>query len=129
MVTKPTGRPRARPRISLRADPDRYAVALALSFEIDLGLSARKSALLAAAAICGQEETVSPELDARHPPTGELVPVSFTKVARPGAPATIEGKAATIRQKMRGVRLKAGEFGPYDLEVGRWLHCMATAFL
>jgi hypothetical protein len=129
MVTKPTGRPRARPRVPLRSDPDRYAVAMALSFEIDLGLSARKAALLVAAVVAGREGDVEPEFAARHPSTEAMAPATFYKVARPGAPATIEGKAATIRQKMRGVRIKAGDFGPFDIEDGRWLHYMATAFL
>jgi hypothetical protein len=58
MVSKPTGRQRGRPageRRDLRDDPDCFAVALGLAFQIVFRVSQRRSFLLALALLKAQE--------------------------------------------------------------------------
>lgn len=115
MVTKPTGRPRGRPRkpkppphprggqpLAFLEDPDRYWVALMdafLALANDPEFSERNAAIAAASWEVGQEGD-APRPSADHP--GLVVTNWLRNVTRRRARAgTLDGRAATLRKKYR----------------------------
>lgn len=111
MVGKPTGRPRGRPRkppkprknvgrpkLLLRNDPDRYALAIIdTMLALKMGNSERDCAIAIAAVLVGVEGPPKPSPDRYHEVTNwELFKTKIGSTA-----ATLEGMAATLRAKRK----------------------------
>jgi hypothetical protein len=130
MASKPTGRPRGRPRkptseerssrgrgrppIPISRDRDRYAVALIDAFTaMELGSSGRQRALAVASLQIGKERKQGP------PDSHPGLWTYWEKIASPGMPATWDGYASTLREKRRKFT---------DLSSYVWRRHMARAF-
>jgi hypothetical protein len=114
MVTKRTGRPRGRPRkpvkprarvgrpsLTLRKDPDRYAIGC-LDAMLALGLASERACGIALAAILiGVESTgARPSADSRH----VLTRWELFRTQTGSTAGTLEGLAVTLRMKRRRYR-------------------------
>jgi hypothetical protein len=128
-------KPRGRPRKPLAEDPDRRILALALVFR-EWGVTRKGAVQIAVALIEGRPVALNPKAHNRrrqlikalvsgNPATRggrglDLLDWKFELRARPGAAATIEGRARTLSQKMR----KAIE----DQDAGRLLAALSLAW-
>ena len=146
MVTKPTGRPRGRPKkqtapevkgergrppIPFLRDIDRYLVAMVEAHAIVNNTSERKAAEAIAAFQVGHEVDIPPEIAANCPPGmvavgwGPATPIRKDGSiinTKPGGnnAATIKGRAATLREKLRNSRQSD--------DSNHWRTNMAAAF-
>jgi hypothetical protein len=108
------------PKLPLPEDPDRYAVALALAFET-LGLTRLRASRIAVALSYCKE--IVPRAESKRRALEmqpALVAVGYKLLALPGLPATVDGKASTIRRKL--------EKG-YSRDEAFWLKLMTWALL
>lgn len=115
MMSKSRGRP---PKAYL-IDPDRHVMALAVMFQTQ-GCSRRGAVEIA---VCSMEGL--PTRPSQKPGWGRginLLDVEFELKRRPGAAATVAGRARTIRQKMKKW-VRADREG-----ATRWLTTMAQAW-
>lgn len=145
MVTKRTGRPmgrpkkprenapkkdRGRPSVPFRQDPDRYLIAMVEAHAIVNRTSERQAAEAIAALQIGNEVQIPSEIMNGCPPGYIAVgwgPAHAPKAddsfinTKPGSSAaTITGRAATLRQKLRESRK--------DIDNNHWRTNMAVAF-
>ena len=123
MVTKPTGRPRGRPKkekpekqrrevgrpaVPIWFDEDRYRIALHLVLTtLQKADNAPAARLVVALTECLEIE-----------PNNDCGFVRFEQVRRPGAAATVAGRSSTIRGKARRNRTELEAY---------WLHHMTSA--
>lgn len=118
MSTKPTGRPRGRPTKSFLLDPDRVVIAFAEGLIMGRGDSERAAYDLATAIFFGDE--VSPEKKPRSRRPDSWVHTAFRLAVERGAPASIAGRAASLRQKWKRVRGQP--------ELALWMNLIATSY-
>jgi hypothetical protein len=111
MVSKRTGRPCGRPPWDWRTWTHRYAVAIADAFQA-IGVNERQAIDLAVVFLYARE--IPPPINSRFTASYELQ-------RRPGAPATIKGRASTIR-------LKANR-KPVPVDFAEWRVVFGLAFL
>jgi hypothetical protein len=110
---------RRRPRLEFARDRDRHLLALALAFQA-LGMSRRGGC--EAAVACTEGLPVADNLDRRYGGHGlRMLDWVFKMKSRPGAAATIEGRARGLRQKLK-TYLK-------DAATARWLYQMSNVWL
>jgi hypothetical protein len=102
--------------MKLREDPDRLALSLIDAMHALEMASERQCSLAVAALQIGKEW--KPERQSRRHP--QLVRTFWKKVIRPGAPRSLEGKAATLRSKRRSYIDPASKF---------WRRKMGAAFM
>jgi hypothetical protein len=108
-----------RPKLEFRHDRDRHLLALALAYRT-LGMSRRGGCEAAVATVEGLP--VGPNLNRRRGGHGlNMLDWQFELKRRPGAAATIEGRARGLRQKIRKWQR--------DPEAVRWLAVMQRAWL
>ncbi len=114
---------RGRPKQTLVGDPDRYLMALALSFKA-LGMSMRGGCEAAIATTEGLPVGDNPRHHGRAWHGGRglgLLDWRYRMKPRPGAAATIEGRARGIRRKLKVALREAG--------TARWLYQMSNLWL
>jgi len=139
-MTKPTGRPRGRPkkeqmevaenrprrgrrRKLLRHDDDRYAVALCVALSILEGLSERQAAMRATLAIAPVSRFAASKKSKSR--SGYRPPFVLDRRTMPGAPHSLWTIATRIRSKASGAHY-GGRFDACD---GVWLFRIAFVFM
>src|SRR5688500_10486937 len=90
VASKKSSRPRGRPAWDWRDDPDRYAIAVVEAFQ-SLGLDERKAIDLTVVQFQGRE----------IPPADHQHNIAYELRSEPGSPATISGRASTLRAKLK----------------------------
>lgn len=118
-VEEVAGRRVGRPEILLRDDEDRYAVAMLRGIATVFRVSDRAASRIVVGQFSCREVALSPDFIAKCRQLSGWIAVDYELVKRPGAPASIEGRAATLRRKANQARDAA------DL---RWLYQMGFAF-
>ncbi len=108
-----------RPKLKFLSDPDRHLMALALAYKA-LGMSLRGGCEAAVATVEGLP--VAPNTNRGHGGRG-LIMLNWQvePKRRPGAAATIEGRARGLRKKLKKMQR--------DPEASRWLLLMGFAYL
>ena len=106
------------PKITIETDPDRHAISVALAFEC-AGLPQLR-ACREAVALCYAREIEPGQKQLARDERKGLATRSYELLSRPGAPATMDGKAATLRRKL------AQDRTPQE---ALWLKSMAMAFM
>jgi hypothetical protein len=107
MVSKPTGRRRGRPSWDWRTWPHRYAIVVADALQA-LGKSEREATDLAVSLFYSWELAVD----------SSQRTVTYELRSEPGAPASIKGRASTIRQKANRLPLSAA-FAEWRITMAR----------
>jgi hypothetical protein len=108
-----------RPRKAFLRDPDRFLMALALAYRA-LGMSLRGGCEAAVATMEGWPVGINRNRG-RHGRGMNLLDWRYELKRRPGAAATIDGRARGLRQKIKNCR--------GDAAAVRWLGLMHLAFL
>lgn len=149
MVSKPTGRPRGRPRkvteegplrpvgrptVELQDEPDRYFIALFFALTGPLEMQQRPAARLIAAFTRGENVNEPDEdflrfLQKHRDRVGGQI-MQLARLEEPGAStATLEGRADTIRKKARGRWNDNEKIYGWSERDAMWLHFMSLAFV
>lgn len=118
MVTAPTGRPRCRPKKNFLTDPDRVVIAFAEGLILGRGESERVAYDLAVVLFSGDEVLPEKKPRGRRPKT--WVHTAYKVTPGHGVPASVSGRAASLRQKWKRVQTEP--------KASLWMHLMAGAY-